>query len=89
MKYSEAYIKARELAAKGEDCGDLICKMLPNETMMLQIYVRNLKPDIAKKNIYGRAVHAEMERDASRSKKTQSKKKKHYPRAQSSDDWED
>lgn len=76
MKYSDAYLKAKEMATRGEDPGDLICQMTPNETLMLRIFVRNQDPQIAQRHIYGRAVHNEIEKKVTKHGKSKRNEKK-------------
>jgi hypothetical protein len=50
----EAFKKAKEFAARGEDFSTLVGVIDPEQRMRLRAYVLNLPEDVARKTIYGR-----------------------------------
>ena len=56
----EAFEKAKELAASGEDFSILVGIIDPEQRMRLRAYVLNLPEDVARKTIYGRVQLANL-----------------------------
>ena len=56
----EAFKKAKELAASGEDFSILVGIIDPEQRMRLRAYVLNWPEDVARKTIYGRVQRANL-----------------------------
>ena len=56
----EAFEKAKELAALGEEFSILVGIIDPEQRMRLRAYVLNLPEDVARKTIYGRVQLANL-----------------------------
>ena len=56
----EAFEKAKELAALGEDFSVLVGIIDPEQRMRLRAYVLNLPENVARKTIYGRVQLANL-----------------------------